>query len=195
MSRDASPTATPISVRRAQPSDASAYARIMGDPAVFGGLLQSPYANEEALRKWLSDSSAPDRADLLLVAERAGEVVGSAGLHPASPRARRRHVMGLGISVRSDAQGQGVGRALMQALCDYADGWGGVLRLELTVFTDNARAIRLYERFGFETEGRMRGYALRDGVYADVYAMARWHPRPPGPPGPLSPSEPGADAA
>jgi L-phenylalanine/L-methionine N-acetyltransferase len=43
----------------------------------------------------------------------------------------------------------------------------------LTVYTDNERAIRLYQRFGFETEGTHRGYALKAGVYADALVMAR----------------------
>jgi putative acetyltransferase len=47
------------------------------------------------------------------------------------------------------------------------------------VFTDNARAIALYQRFGFRVEGTYRAYALRDGVYADALAMARLHPNPP----------------
>jgi putative acetyltransferase len=87
--------------------------------------------------------------------------------------------MGLGLAVLPEAQGQGVGRALMHALCDWADNWGHVLRLELTVFADNHRAIRLYERCGFVHEGRHVGYALRDGRYDDVLSMARLHPKPP----------------
>jgi putative acetyltransferase len=67
----------------------------------------------------------------------------------------------------------------MDALLDYADNWGQVLRIELGVYADNARAIRLYERCGFQHEGRMRAYALRDGQYVDSLAMARLHPRPP----------------
>jgi putative acetyltransferase len=67
----------------------------------------------------------------------------------------------------------------MQALCDVADRWIGVLRLELSVYCDNARAIALYRRFGFEIEGRYRGYVLRDGAYIDAFAMARLHPAPP----------------
>ena len=54
-----------------------------------------------------------------------------------------------------------------------------MLRIELTVYTDNPAAIRLYRKFGFEIEGTFKGYALRDGVYADVYSMARLHPSPP----------------
>ena len=67
----------------------------------------------------------------------------------------------------------------MDAITRQADDWLGVLRIELTVFADNTRAIRLYERFGFEHEGRLRGYALRDGRYVDALTMARLHPRPP----------------
>ena len=67
----------------------------------------------------------------------------------------------------------------MAAMCDYADHWAGVLRLELTVYTDNEAAIALYRKFGFEIEGTHRAYAMRDGAYADVLAMARLHPHPP----------------
>jgi len=60
----------------------------------------------------------------------------------------------------------------MQALCDYADHWAQVLRIELSVFTDNERAIRLYRSLGFEHEGTHRCYALRHGRYADVHLAA-----------------------
>jgi len=168
-----------ITVRRATPADAAAFARIMGDPAVFGGLMQMPYTNEEIWRARLAEGAAPGKTDLSLVAERGGEVVGSCGLHPAGPALRRRHVAMMGISVAREAQGQGVGSALMQAMCDYADRWMGILRIELTVYADNVPAIALYRKFGFVVEGRHRGYAMRDGRFVDALAMARIHPAPP----------------
>jgi putative acetyltransferase len=169
-----------ITVRRASVQDAAAYARIMGDPSVYPGLMQMPYTNEELWRARLTETGAPGKTDLLLVAELDGALVGTAGLHPAGVSPRRRHALMLGISVLADAQGRGVGSALMAAMCDYADNWMGTLRLELSVYTDNARAIGLYKKFGFATEGTMRGYALRDGQFTDTYAMARFHPQPPG---------------
>ena len=165
-------------IRRARPGDAADFARLMGDPEVFANLMQLPLPTEEMWRARIEEQISGGRGDVSVVAELGGRVVGSAGLHPAAPL-RRRHAAMLGISVLPEAQHQGVGSALMRTLCDYADGWAQILRIELTVFTDNARAIALYQRFGFRHEGTHRGYALRHGVYADVHCMARLHPSPP----------------
>ncbi|MFY9511648.1 MAG: GNAT family N-acetyltransferase [Rubrivivax sp.] len=172
-------TAPTISLRRSTTADAAAMARIMGDPEVQPNLLQVPYTSEEIWRQRLADNNTPGKTDLHLVAEIDGVIVGSAGLHPM-PQIRRRHVAMLGISVAKPWQGQGVGKALMQGLCDYADRWAQILRIELTVFADNTAAIALYRGFGFVHEGTLRAYAMRDGVYCDVLTMARLHPKPPG---------------
>jgi putative acetyltransferase len=181
-------SATTLTLRRATARDAAEFARFMGHDEVYPGLMQLPYPSDEMWQTRLAENNTPGRADHLhLVAERDGGIVGSAGLHPM-PQTRRRHAAMLGISVAREAQGQGVGTALMQALCDYADNWAQLLRVELTVFADNERAIALYRRFGFRLEGTFRGYAIRNGTYADVHAMARLHPRPPT----LTWAEPGA---
>lgn len=179
------PETPPITIRRATLADAAAFVRINGDPEVLPNLMQVPYPSEESWTHRLGEMLAPAKHDILLVAERPDaegrpRVVGNAGLLACGPALRRRHVMNLGIAIAGEAQGQGVGHALMKALCDWADDWGQVLRIELTVFTDNARAIALYQRFGFVQEGLHRGYALRRGAYTDTYSMARLHPAPPG---------------
>jgi len=43
----------------------------------------------------------------------------------------------------------------------------------LTVYIDNAPALALYRKVGFEVEGELRDYALRDGRLVNVYSMAR----------------------
>ena len=170
-----------VTIRRATPADAPGYARVMADPAVYPGLMQLPYNDEQQWRERLTEITGAGKVDLILVAERDGTIVGNAGLHPLTlaPQVRRRHVGSIGIAVASEAQGQGVGTALMQAMCNYADRWLGLLRLELTVYVDNAPAIALYRKFGFEVEGRLRGYAMRDGELVDAFSMARIHPAPP----------------
>jgi putative acetyltransferase len=43
----------------------------------------------------------------------------------------------------------------------------------LHVYVDNAPAIALYEKFGFEIEGTHRRFAFRNGEYVNSYSMAR----------------------
>lgn len=50
-------------------------------------------------------------------------------------------------------------------------------RAELTVYTDNEPALALYRRHGFEVEGQLPDYAMRDGRLTDVYSMARLNRR------------------
>jgi putative acetyltransferase len=138
------------------------------EPAYRWGTLRLPYQGLEETRRWF-EGLGP--ADLLLVAETGGEVVGNGGLHRAD--GRRRHAATLGMGVREAWQGRGIGRAILTALVDTADNWLDLRRLELTVYTDNARAIALYERFGFAREGVMRAYAYRGGTYVDALLMAR----------------------
>jgi L-phenylalanine/L-methionine N-acetyltransferase len=174
-----SSTQPAITLRRARPADAEDYAALMNDPQVFPGVLQLPYTDAEFWRTRLAEPGGAAVSDLSLVAVAEGRVIAGAGMHPASNAVRRRHAMGIGMSVVGEWQGRGVGTLLLAALCEHADRWLGVLRLELTVYTDNARAIALYRKHGFQMEGTHRAFALRDGVYVDAHVMARLHPSPP----------------
>jgi putative acetyltransferase len=163
-----------VTIRRAEPEDFDAFYRIYTERDAYWGTLQPPFPSRETWRKRLAE---PKPETLIFVACIDGEVVGNAGLH-ANPQARRAHAMSVGLTVRADHKGRGIGSALMQTICDTADKWMNVTRLELTVFTDNERAIALYRKFGFEIEGTHRAYALRDGAYADTHFMARLRPKP-----------------
>ena len=179
----ANPAARPatdasLHVRRARVADAEAFARTLSQPEVYPHVLQLPYADADQWRARLTETCAPGRADVILVAEAQGEMVGCAGLHPGGQSPRRRHAMMLGIHVDAAWQGRGVGSLLMRSVCELADRWLGLLRLELSVYTDNHRAQALYRRFGFVDEGVHRAYALRDGEYVDALAMARLNPQP-----------------
>ncbi|ANY77849.1 GNAT family acetyltransferase [Microvirga ossetica] len=77
------------------------------------------------------------------------------------------------ISLVVEKDGRGIGTRLLRELIEIADDWLNLRRIELTVYVDNARAIALYERHGFEIEGTHRDYAFRGGAFVDAYAMAR----------------------
>jgi len=160
---------TGLVIRRAELRDAEALCAVFGSPRAQAGTLQMPMPSVEFWRKRI-DAQSPD--DYFLVADADGVVVGNAGLHSAG-RARRRHAASVGMSVRDDWQGKGVGRALMASVVDLADNWFDYRRLELTVYVDNPAALALYQRFDFEIEGRLREYAFRNGAFVDAYTMAR----------------------
>ena len=163
----------PIVVRRAEPGDAEAIQQTFLGPRAIAGTLQMPYPSIEMWRKRLADV-APD--DFLLVATIGGDVVGNFGLQAVSKSPRRRHVGAVGMAVRDDRQGRGIGTALLKAGLELADGWLNYQRLELSVYTDNVGAVHLYRKFGFAIEGTCRAYAFRDGRYVDAHQMARLNP-------------------
>ena len=159
-----------IQIRRAEPNDYEAIYKIFTYPKAVWGTLQIPYPSAERWRKRLAD---PDDGTYNLLACVEGEVIGHLGLQTNPTRPRRVHVGNIGMAVRDDWHGKGVGSALMQATVDLADRWLNLTRLELDVYTDNEAALALYKKFGFNLEGTMVQAAFRDGEFVDVYMMAR----------------------
>ncbi|WFU03861.1 GNAT family N-acetyltransferase [Rhizobium sp. CB3171] len=157
-----------VEIRAARPSDAEAVALMANLPGYRAGTLRLPFQSVEETRQWLEK---PAPASINLVAVLDGQVVGNAGMRRHS--GRQIHTGHLGMGVHDDFTGRGIGSALLAALVDAADNWLAIKRLELTVYIDNGPAIRLYEKFGFETEGRLRAFAFRNGEYVDAFTMAR----------------------
>jgi putative acetyltransferase len=161
---------TTFTIRRAEPSDAEGVCQIFSGPNAMRGTLQLPFPSIDLWRKRLAD---PMDGTFNLLACMEDEIVGQIGLHTFPHNPRRRHVGQIGMAVRDDWQGKGVGSALMFAAMDLADNWLNLSRIELEVYTDNEPAIALYKKFNFITEGTHVRFAYRDGQFVDVYAMAR----------------------
>ena len=83
------------------------------------------------------------------------------------------HRARMGISVLKEYWGCGLGSYLMQLAVDQTR-TNGFEQLELDVYSDNARAIHLYEKFGFERYGALpHGFKLKDGTYRDDILMVK----------------------
>lgn len=157
-----------IVIRHAEPNDAAAIRQNYMHPGVYHDTLQLPHPSLEMWQERLVVKPGQRR----LVACIDEKIVGDLSLQvEASPR--RSHVASFGISVAADAQGRGVGSALMREMINLCDNWMRIERIELTVFSDNPAALALYRKYGFEVEGTGKKFALRNGEYVDAYYMAR----------------------
>lgn len=108
---------------------------------------------------------------LFLIAEHEGLIAGSLTLY-GGRRWSNAHVGQLGVSVRPDLRGSGIGSLLLETAIAWAREGGVVKRLEILSYETNERARSLYLRLGFEIEGLKRAAVMREGEYIDVYQMA-----------------------
>lgn len=106
-----------------------------------------------------------------VVALQGQEVVGWCDLRPKTATALR-HSGVLGMGVVSAHRRRGLGARMLAMTLEMA-GEHGIRRAELIVRVDNAPAIALYRRFGFEVEGTLRRYMSVDDRYYDALLMAR----------------------
>ena len=129
-------------------------------------------ANLETLQKGLA---GPEASALNFeVGSFAGEkLVGEFGVAQVRPHIKYRHRAVMGISVRKEYWGCGLGSYLMQLAIDQTR-TNGFEQLELGVYSDNTRAIHLYEKFGFARCGiQPRAFKLKDGTYRDEIMMVK----------------------
>jgi putative acetyltransferase len=175
-----------LQIRPFHPQDAADQYAIVSNPRVAEMLLQVPSMELTQTERWaVNEQNGRHR----LAADWNGRVIGAINI-TQSMRPRLMHSGSLGMMVHPDAWGQGVGSKLMEAALDLADNWLNLSRVELEVYTHNKPAIHLYEKYGFEREGRRRKVAFGNGRFLDDYAMARRHGRFPGPDQPSPPPNP-----
>jgi len=97
-------------------------------------------------------------------------IIGVCDLH-VPDRKRMQHRASLAISVRKPYWHQGVGHALMQTMMDYAKTKKQITMIALEVLTDNARAIALYQHFGFQKVGTMHQFFQIENIFYDADIM------------------------
>lgn len=119
------------------------------------GSAASPYA--------VSDPG-DDAACFSVVRLADGELAGEALLWGIDLHNRAAH---LGLSLRPDFRGQGLGTDVVRVLCHYGFVVRGLHRLQVDTLAENAAMIRAAERAGFVIEGTLRGAAWVCGDFVD----------------------------
>ncbi len=72
-----------------------------------------------------------------------------------------------------DCLGKGYGTEAAELMTEYAFEYIGLHKLMLRVYADNERAIRSYEKAGFEKEAYLKDDVYVQGQYRDIVLMAR----------------------
>jgi phosphinothricin acetyltransferase len=158
------PTLTDVDIRDLGPLDWPEVARIYEE-----GIATGNATFETATPAWADwDAAHTER----LVAELDGGLAGWAALAPVSKRHCYRGVAEVSVYVASAAQGQGVGRALLEALIARSEA-AGFWTLQAGIFPENKASLRLHLGCGFRLVGvRERVGELR-GVWRDVLFLER----------------------
>ncbi|THF72516.1 GNAT family N-acetyltransferase [Cohnella fermenti] len=118
------------------------------------------------------EADTESRKNLFLVAEANHRIVGFSRCE-GSPLRRFAHKVEFGVCVLKAYWGHGVGTNLLKESIAWADAHD-VKKMTLQVLETNDKAVKLYEKFGFEREGLLkRDKVLSDGYYYNTIVMGR----------------------
>jgi L-amino acid N-acyltransferase YncA len=107
-----------------------------------------------------------------VVAVEDDAVLGFARVTPYSDRCVYDGVGEHGVYVARAARGRGVGRVLLEALCEASAG-AGLYKLTSRVFSDNAASRAVHVAAGFEEVGIQRRHGRLDGEWKDCVLVER----------------------
>jgi L-amino acid N-acyltransferase YncA len=104
--------------------------------------------------------------------EGGGTVLGWAALSPVSARNVYRGVVEISVYVRNLARGQGIGRALLEALVAESEKHE-IWTLQASIFAENEPSLALHRACGFREVGRRERIAQLHGKWHDTVLMER----------------------
>lgn len=133
--------------------------------------------SEAKFNQWMA-GAAGDPARVLFAIRKQGDLrlLGHVHISNIQPVTRNADI-GLGIGLACD-RGQGYGGEALGMAVQYCWRDLNLQRVALTVLSHNPRAQRLYDRLGFEVEGRLRRASYVDGRFHDIIIMSLLRPEP-----------------
>ncbi len=158
---------------------------VEADSAAFAALIiqlatESPYSLLTPAEAQQAAATQAERTQELLAAPQQtvflalgeNQPVGFIALSQGT-LARCAHVCNLTLGVLAAYQGQGIGQQLLREGMAWARA-RNIQRIELGVMTENAKAIHLYEKFGFVIEGTRKSALKLEQGYGDEFLMAKY---------------------
>lgn len=146
--------------------------------AIYQAGINTGHATfERSAGEWPAFDAGKLETPRLVAVDDDDRVLGWAVLSPTSSRCVYGGVAEVTIYVASRAQGQGVGKTLLDALVQASEA-AGIWTLVAGIMVENEASIILHERCGFERLGvRKRlgkmGFGPMEGEWRDVLQMER----------------------
>lgn len=162
-----------MEVRKAESRDAEQIVQVIKNAEDSGYMLFNPGEREisaESFAKFIDMLNANEKSGIFIACEEQ-QVLGYLIAQNENPQ-RISHRAYMVAGVHSDSRGKGVGKALFSHVITWAKSVD-LHRLELTVIEENASAVALYQKMGFEIEGVKRDSLLINDNYVDEYYMAK----------------------
>ena len=148
-------------------ADADAMFALMGDPEVMAYWDSPEIADPDVVAEIVQgqvDDMSKGKAIYWGIRGLTGDgFIGACDLSEIDHRHKRAEV---GFMLGREAWGQGYALEAMRAVIAFAAA-GGLRRLLARTHLGNRRSDSLLEKLGFEEEGLLRGYVLRDGEHRD----------------------------
>lgn len=146
---------TDLAIRQIQESDVPSFCEALDSVCrerLYLAKLEAPPL--ESVRKFVGSNVQHDLPQFVAVED--GVVVGWCDVLPGDAASGTAHVNRLGMGVRKECRGRRIGQRLIEATIEKARAFG-LEKIELSVYASNRPAIALYQKLGFEEEGRRRG--------------------------------------
>ena len=161
-----------MDLRDAEPGDLPAITAIYAHHVLHGtGTFEEVPPDEAEMARRVA--TVQDQGWPWLVAEEDGQILGFAYLAQFRPRSAYRHAGEDSVYVRDDIRGQGVGKALVQALLRRAEECGFRQVFAVIGDSENVGSIGLHVSLGFRQIGVMRSAGAKFGRWLDVVTMQR----------------------
>ena len=159
-----------LSVRPLMPGDSEGLFALFSEREfLHHASTRERFELRDEMQRWLDGIMAAQRYEIVALLHE--EIVGYGGLYVLGDG--QDHAGFVMLGVRHTFRRRGIGSILMHMLVATATHYVGLRRVQLTVFTENAAAIRLYRKFGFEIEGLHRFFARRGTEFVHALTMAR----------------------
>jgi RimJ/RimL family protein N-acetyltransferase len=157
-----------VRIRAVEEDDLERLNELIWQPGVTRYLhVTWPESIEETRAWWQSSRSAADQRTFA-IETLAGEVIGSCGLREIDSGSR---TADLGLFIGEPYWNLGYGTDVVRLVCRFGFREMNLQRVTLSVFENNPRGVRAYEKVGFKEEGRLRRDHFVDGAYLDTILM------------------------